>query len=501
LTFLAPYWLFAASATLIPIAIHLWNKRQGKTVKMGSLRWLEASASKRWSSIKLTDAGLLLLRCLILILLAVALAQPVLVQPPKTPVGKKVIYIGEELLYPFQARQKLKPTIDSLLQQGYQLYTYAPGFAPVPQESWQQLSNSSRDSVIYSSANYWSLLPALAENHKQPQDSVWLFTSDQQRYFAGARPAALPDNICWIPVASEATAIWLQAAVQTSPDSLLLLLGNGSRDGISYSRHPIPSASKSITVNNQQLELQRKADTLQVIYPNKTTGSIYIQTEPLQVALLAEEAQQPELRYLQAAISAISSFTEFPIQLTTAQDAAADWVFWLRSEEVPPQLMQQVAQQGLHLWIQPATAPTAIKTYMASNGEKVAVHQLMKSAPSDAQQPIWTTSSGEALLTVEALGKGSLYHFRSGFGSTWSDLGQSMQLPELLLPLLFPQQHVGIYDVRALDEQQLKPLLKPAAAAPEIPEAHRIYMLPWVVLAVFVLFVLERIIAVRRAKV
>ena len=77
MSFLAPFWLFAASAILIPIAIHLWNKRQGKTVKVGSLRWLEASASNRWSSIRLSNFWLLVLRCLILILLAVALAQPV----------------------------------------------------------------------------------------------------------------------------------------------------------------------------------------------------------------------------------------------------------------------------------------------------------------------------------------------------------------------------------------------------------------------------------------
>lgn len=467
---------------------------------MGSLRWLEASASKRWSSIKLNETGLLLLRCLILVLLAMALAQPVLTQRPQAAEGRKAIYIGKELLYSATARQQLEPTLDSLLQRGFQLYTYTPDFPTIPQEQWQQISSSTKDSIIYSHENYWALLPALAEKHRQPQDSVWLFTSDRQRFFAGARPTAVPENIRWIPVASEATAVWLQAAVQTAPDSLLLLIGNGTREGITYSRHSLHSATKSIRVANRQLDLKRQADTLQVIYADKTTGSIPIQTEPLKVALLADEAQQPELRYLQAALNAISSYTKFPIHITTAQDTAADWVFWLRNDEVPPQLQQQVAQQGLRLWLQPAATPTAIKTHMAANGEQVAVHQLIKGTRADTQQAIWTTSGGEALLTVEALGKGSIYSFRSGFGPDWSDLGQSTQLPELLLPLVLPQQQAGRYDVRALDEQQLKPAFKPVAAAPVAPEARHLYMLPWLVLAAFVLFLIERFIAAKRAE-
>ncbi|MFD3002880.1 BatA domain-containing protein [Pontibacter toksunensis] len=501
MTFLSPYWLFAASTILIPIAIHLWNKRQGKTVKMGSLRWLEASASNRWSSIKLNKVWLLLLRCLILLLLAVALAQPVLVRPPQTPENRKAVYVGQELLYTSATRTQLQPAIDSLLQRGYQLYTYTPGFAAVSQEEWQQLNSSSVDSVISDGANYWALLPALEEQHQQPGDSIWLFTSDQQRYFSGTRPDAIPENIRWIPVASEATANRLQTAVQTSSDSLLLFIGSGTREGITYSRFHVPATAQSITVNNQQLQLQRKADTLQVVFPDKSISKAKVQTDPLHIVILADEAQQPEVRYLQAAINAISSYTKLPIYITTAQDTAADWVFWLQSEEVPVQLRQQVAEQGLKLWVQSASEPKTIKASLATTGEAVGVHQLSNAVAEDAQAAIWTTDNGEALLTVQQSGKGFIYRFQSGFSPDWSGLGQSTQLPELLLPVLFPQQEGGKYDVRALDEQQLKPAQKVAVFVPEVPEAQRIALLPWVVLAAFVLFLIERSLAGRRATV
>ena len=498
MTFLAPYFLFAASALLIPIAIHLWNKRQGKTVKIGSLRWLEASASQRWSSVKLNNVWLLLLRCLILLLLAFALAQPVLVRPPKAPQMQKAVYIGQELLYTAAARQQIQPTVDSLLQRGYRLHLYTPGFTALSREQWQQHSHSAKDSVLESSANYWALLPALAEKH-QPQDSVWLFTSDQQRFFAGTRPAAVPGYIRWIPVSSEASAVWLQAAVQTSPDSLLLVIGKSTRDGITYSRHLTPAAANSIVVGNQQLLLQRRADTLQAVWPDKRTSQVRVQTAPMRIAILAEEAQQPEVRYLQAAISAISHYTRIPMHTAAAQDTAADWVFWLRSDAVPPQLQQQVAQQGLQLWVQPATEPTATQAHLpATAGENVAVHQLHKATGSQAQHPIWTTDTGEELLTVQPKGKGHIYYFRSAFQPAWSDLGQSPQLPELLLPLLFPRQRATTYDVRALDERQLKPA--PQAVSPTAPVAEAGYMplLPWFVLAAFILFLVERTIAGRR---
>ncbi|GAB3541503.1 hypothetical protein GCM10027443_40880 [Pontibacter brevis] len=468
---------------------------------MGSLRWLEASASNRWSSIRLNNVWLLVLRCLILLLLAVALAQPVLVRPPKAPESRKAVYVGQELLYASAARQQLQPSIDSLLQRGYRLHTYTPDFAGISQEQWQRLSSSATDSAISGNANYWALLPVLEERHPRPQDSVWIFTSDQQRYYAGTRPAAVSENIRWIPVASEATATWLQTAVQTPSDSLLLFIGNGTREGITYSRHFVPATAQSITVNNKQVQLQRQDDTLQATLPGKNISQVRVQTEPLSVAVFADEAQQPELRYLQAALGAISSYTELPIAITTAQDTTADWVFWLQGGQVPAQLQQQVAEQGLKLWMQSPAEPRTIKASLTTNGEEVAVNQVSETAAEDAQQTIWATHSGEALLTVQQSGKGLIYHFRSGFSPAWSGLGQSAQLPELLLPLLFPTQEAGKYDVRALDEQQLKPVRELAVTTVAEPEAQRVSLLPWVVLAAFVLFLIERFIAGRRATV
>ncbi|MFD2246851.1 BatA domain-containing protein [Pontibacter ruber] len=500
--FLSPYWLFAASAILVPIAIHLWNKRQGKTVKVGSLRWLEASASKRWSSIRLKDVWLLVLRCFILILLAGALAKPVWVHPPGKQKSRNAVYVGQELLYS-TAIKSIKPAVDSLLQRGYTLHHYALGFAQITQEQWQALSSNPNDSTV-GNGNHWALLPAMAQHYPQPQDSVWLFTSDQQRHFKGA-PTAMQQNIIWIPVALEATTTWLQAAIKIGPDSIQFILGNSTREGTTFSRIRSAFSDQAQSINvgaGRQVRLQQQGDSLWV-HMQKDEQKVFVRNKPLRVSIVSGKAQQADVKYLQAAIQAISNYTGIPITMkpvaiTASPDTAAAWLFWLSSEELPQTWKQQVQQQGTRVWLQKAEKPATTTAHFASAGGNIKLRQLSKIIASDRYTSLWLTSSGEPLLTKQPLGKGAIYHFRSGFSPRWSQLGQSAQLPELLLPLLLPQAAASVYDVRALDEEQLKPTVKTLQESIK-QESQQSHLIPWLVLAAFILFLAERLIATKRA--
>ena len=459
------------------------------------MRWLEASASNRWSSIKLNNFWLLVLRCLILILLAVALAQPVWEHQAQKQKSNKAVVIGEELLYT-SALKPIKPTIDSLLQRGYTLHTYTPDLKQIEQETWQQISNNIQDSTVTANYNYWSLLPALAARYKNPQDSIWLFTSDQQQYFAGSRPEAIPQHIRWIPVATDKSINWLQAAIQTTPDSLLLILGHSSREGTSYSKYKTATSTQSINLpGNQQLQLQRQHDTLQATISGNSS-KVQVQTEPLQVAILSEEAQQAEVRYLRAALQAIGNYTGLPVQLK-ADTTGIDWVFWLRNEPLPESINQRV-KQGLQVWVQQHQKPQPINTSLTGvGGTTIKVHQL--SQPQQQNQ-VWTTANGEPILYSQNYGRGKIYTFRGGFSPAWSELGQSAQLPELLLPLLLPQPNAA-YDFRAIDEHQLLPVNQVKVAPASKDKTAQTPLLKWFVLAAFVLFLIERFIANRRSKV
>src|SRR5690606_30472948 len=135
-------------------------------------------------------------------------------------------------------------------------------------------------------------------------------------------------------------------------------------------------------------------------------------------------------------VQAISRYTGIPIEthvITAAQPyTSANWLFWLSSGEVPEDWLEQVQEKGSKLWVQPASEPEPITAQLAASGiEKIRIKQLSAGIAdsktginlSDASI-VWQTSVGEPLLSMQPLGLGKVYHFRSGSGPAWSQLGQ-----------------------------------------------------------------------------
>jgi hypothetical protein len=71
------FWL-GAIAVSVPIVIHLLNKRQFEKVTWAAMRFLKISVEQNQRRIKIEDMLLLALRCLMLLLLGMALARPTL---------------------------------------------------------------------------------------------------------------------------------------------------------------------------------------------------------------------------------------------------------------------------------------------------------------------------------------------------------------------------------------------------------------------------------------
>lgn len=76
--FLNPALLFALAAVSVPILIHLLNRRQVRHVKWAAMRFLKTSVDRNQRKLRIEDLLLLILRCLVLALLALALARPAL---------------------------------------------------------------------------------------------------------------------------------------------------------------------------------------------------------------------------------------------------------------------------------------------------------------------------------------------------------------------------------------------------------------------------------------
>ena len=77
---LDPIGLLALAGLIIPVIIHLWSVKKGKTLKIGSINLLGESASSTSRSLKITDWLLFVMRCLLLVIIAFLLAQPLIQQ-------------------------------------------------------------------------------------------------------------------------------------------------------------------------------------------------------------------------------------------------------------------------------------------------------------------------------------------------------------------------------------------------------------------------------------
>ena len=78
MTFLNPILLLGSLAVAIPILIHLLNKRKVQHITWAAMRFLRESIEQNQRRLRIEDLLLLVMRCALLALLAVALARPTL---------------------------------------------------------------------------------------------------------------------------------------------------------------------------------------------------------------------------------------------------------------------------------------------------------------------------------------------------------------------------------------------------------------------------------------
>lgn len=83
--FVVPLMLIGLAGIAIPILIHLFNRRTARTVDWGAYRFLETSMLKRRRRVLVEETLLLVTRCLIVALAALALARPFINPQSRVP--------------------------------------------------------------------------------------------------------------------------------------------------------------------------------------------------------------------------------------------------------------------------------------------------------------------------------------------------------------------------------------------------------------------------------
>jgi hypothetical protein len=188
--FANPIWLAAAAAVVVPVILHLWNDRRGKVLRVGSVELLTGGVRRMAWRRRLSDWLLLLVRCLLLVLLAMLLADPVL----RTGAMGWVLGTGR--------------VADSLVNAGWERHSF-------------------EDSV-----NYWEEF-RLADRKAPAGVPMYVRTSGLARRFGGERPVTGREVRWEVIPPGDSVNRWTQAAWVVSRDSVRVV------DGLSRSTETV----------------------------------------------------------------------------------------------------------------------------------------------------------------------------------------------------------------------------------------------------------------------
>ena len=89
--FLGSGFLVAAAAVIVPIALHLLQRRRPRPVMFGTLRFLRDAIAQSRRAHRITQGLTLLMRILIILLLAAAFARPLLRRSGLIPAGRRTV--------------------------------------------------------------------------------------------------------------------------------------------------------------------------------------------------------------------------------------------------------------------------------------------------------------------------------------------------------------------------------------------------------------------------
>jgi len=455
--FLNPIWLFAIAAISIPVVIHLWNIRPGKTLKVGSIALVTAAAQKSSRSFKLNEVLLFILRCLFLLTLAFLLAAPFWQRSQATGKTKGWVLIPKANLK--ETCKNLKFTVDSLSKVGYEFHYFDENFKKF------ELNKVLNDSLLKDKPeveNYWNLVAKLNET-LPPTLPVYLLTPNQAKYFNGNKPS-VSLNLHWQTYTpADSVSTWVENAWFTSNNSIKVIGGNSRPSGTYFTSYIIqsegdPKSPFIVDVNHGRPVISLKSA------PEKLTP---IDTGALRVAIYTDKYGADE-KYLGAALQAIIDFTQRKVVVKKYTDAAQipakqDWLFWLSDKPVDASVLVKAAhvlnyQQG-KIWAESSSIKTSNAFALAEREEPTAIYKLVKNEISGGKS-IWVDGYGNPVLTQEQSPKTTQYHFYSRFNPAWNDLVWSNNFPKLLLKFVLYDTDYKVLksrDLTKIDHRQIMP--------------------------------------------
>jgi len=286
MSLLQPWYLWALPGLVIPLAIHLLSRKEGRLIRMGSLRHIRETSSRQFKSIRLNEYVLLALRSIVVILMVLLMSGWYLNDLKDS---RKWLILEHGL----ESDSRVSALCDSLRRSGYEERYLLPGFPALDekQEKPTQPDYSAR----------------LEELQREVVDMVVVIATNRVRGFTGERIALSPE-VRWISL-TPAPQEFVVAQVLTGGDSLFVRTGHSSDKETSYTTKITPNGSSV-------------GKALGVIRVVIASDENFISDRKIVLAALqAMRKAVPE----EITIEAIASSSPVP---------EADWLIWLSS--LPP---------------------------------------------------------------------------------------------------------------------------------------------------------------------
>ncbi len=443
--FLHPIWFLALAAISIPVAIHLWNIRKGKTLKIGSIALITAASQKRSLSRRLNDVLLLLLRFLLLILLAFTLIIPLWRRNNDTSKTKGWVLIPKENVK--EAYQKFKPKIDSLIKAGFEFHYFNKSF--VKADFSKVLADTAHN--LDSNVSYWTLIQRL-NGQIIPSLPVYIFTLNDAIHFKGEKPE-VSLNLHWQTYTSaDSVSRWIEKAWVTNNGDIRVVEGSSNPTGTYYKNYSIRSGDQSTSY-----EVRSDNGKLSVGLKN-SNEQVPVDTSTWRFSIYADK-NSVDAGYLKAALQSINQFTRHKAIVKQYTDESQiplqqNWLFWLSTKPVARHL------QSDNLFRYENGKITHSNSWIEAGASGLKIELFKSIIGNDKWFAIWKNGYGNSILSLENQSGKNLYHFYSRFDPVWSDLVWSDEFPKMLLKLIVgPATEPDIkYDKRILSDQQIMPV-------------------------------------------
>ncbi len=461
--FLFPAALLAAAGIIVPLLLHLWRP-PARTVRLGSLRFLETVPGRRLRDLRWRERLLLLLRATLLLALAALLAGPLWMERGEGP--QRWALLAPDAVLDESAGQAWR----ELLAQGYQPRRLASGFPDATDTS---------PASLHAAMDVWSLLRE-ADARVPAGSKLVVFAPPRVTDLQGARPALAHSEVRWIPTPTgdAVSAAWIVPnSVLPSGRGIRATIGKSNAKTLRFFAVATNETTDSRTISDPasrtDLFIRNISGEIAVrligAKPEKWVPlSVY---RPIRVAIVHGPQRTEDARYVAAAVQAVSEFSDRPVTVEIREETAsavlpeADWLFRLGTSPLTPSMSTVLAENRVNVVTDAPHDSTQISrpTWFVAPGDQIGFDEIRlwrrAETSDDAAAMIWSDGFGNPLLSFAREGRAKRWRFFSRFHPDSNDWVSRGAFPAWIRQLLLGEPEgadIRSRDLRLADVTQIQ---------------------------------------------